>query len=53
VAIVKKETRKIKRQSWETFILRTEHDLYEHQINAYKIIKNLTELKKIIHKLTQ
>jgi hypothetical protein len=28
VAIVKKETRKIKRQYWETFVLRIEHVLH-------------------------
>jgi len=41
VAIVKRETRKIKRQCWETFVWRIEHDLHGRQINAYKIIKNL------------
>ena len=46
VAIVKKETRKIKRQCWETFVLRNEHDLHGHQINAYKIIKNLNITEK-------
>jgi hypothetical protein len=38
---VKRETRKIKRQCWETFVSRTEHDLHGRQINATKIIKNL------------
>jgi len=28
VAIVKRETRKIKRQCWETFVPRIEHDLH-------------------------
>jgi len=28
VAIVKREARKIKRLFWETFVLRTEHDLH-------------------------
>jgi hypothetical protein len=41
VAIVKKETRKIKRQCWETFVLRIERDLHGCQINSYKIIRNL------------
>jgi len=46
VAIVKRETRKIKRQYWETFVSRIEHDLHGHQINAYKIIKNLNRAEK-------
>jgi len=41
VAIVKRETRNIKRQCWETFVSRIEHELHGRQINAYKIIKNL------------
>ena len=46
VAIVKGETRKIKRQCWETFVSRIEHDLYGRQINAYKIIRNLNRTEK-------
>jgi hypothetical protein len=46
VAIVKRETRKIKRQCWETFVLRIEHDLHGRQINAYKIIRNLNRTGK-------
>jgi len=46
VAIVKRETRKIKRQCWETFVSRIEHDLHGRQINAYKIIKNLNRTEK-------
>jgi len=46
VAIVKRETRKIKRQRWETFVSRIEHDLHGRQINAYKIIKNLNRTEK-------
>ena len=42
VAIVKRETRKIKRQYWETFVSRIEHDLHGRQINAYKIDVRLT-----------
>jgi len=38
---VERETRKIKRQCWETFVSRIEHDLHGRQINAYKIIKNI------------
>jgi len=34
VATVKRETRKIKRKCWETFVSRIEHDLHGHQINA-------------------
>ena len=30
----------------ETFVLRTEHDLHVHQLNAYKIIKNLNRTEK-------
>jgi len=46
VAVVKRETRKIKRQCWETFVLRIEHDLHGRQINAYKIIRNLNRTEK-------
>jgi len=46
VAIVKRETGKIKRQCWETFVLRIEHDLHGRQINAYKIIRNLKRTEK-------
>ena len=45
-AIVKRETRKIKRQCWETFVSRIEHDLHGRQLNAYKIIKNLNRTEK-------
>jgi hypothetical protein len=40
VTMVKRETRKIKRQCWEMFVSRIEHDLHGRQINAYKIIRN-------------
>ena len=46
VAMVKRETRKIKRQCWETFVSRIEHDLHGRQINAYKIIRNLNRTEK-------
>ena len=46
MAIVKRETRKIKIQCWETFVSRIEHDLHGHHINAYKIIKNLNRTEK-------
>ena len=46
MAIVKTETRKIKRQYWETFASRTEHDLHGCQINAYEIIRNLNRTEK-------
>jgi len=46
VAIVKRETMKIKRQCWETFVSRIEHDLHGRQINAYKIIRNLNRTEK-------
>ena len=46
VAIVKRETRKIKRQCWETFVSRIERDLHGRQINAYKIIRNLNRTEK-------
>jgi len=46
VAIVKRETRKIKKQCWETFVSRVEHDLHGRQINAYKIIINLNRTEK-------
>jgi hypothetical protein len=43
---VRRETRKIKRQYWETFVSRIEHDLHGRQINAYKIIRNLKRTEK-------
>jgi len=46
MAIVKRETRKIKRQGWETFVSRIEHNLHGRQINAYRIIKNLNRTEK-------
>jgi len=46
VAIVQRETRKIKRQCWETFVSRIEYDLHGRQINAYKIIRNLNRTEK-------
>jgi hypothetical protein len=46
VAIVKRETRKIKRQCCETFASRIEHDLHGRQTNEYKIIKNLNRTEK-------
>jgi hypothetical protein len=46
VATVKRETRKIERQCWETFVLRNEHDVYGRHINVYKIIKNLNRTEK-------
>jgi len=48
VAIVKREKRKIKTQCWETLVSRIEHDLHGRQINAYKIIKNLSRTEKTI-----
>ena len=46
VAMVKRETRKIKRQCWETFVSRIEHDLHGRQINAYESIRNLNRTEK-------
>jgi len=46
MAIVKRETRKIKRKYWETFVSRIEHDFHGRQINAYKIIRNLNRTEK-------
>jgi len=46
VANLKRETRKIKRQCWETFVSRIERDLHGRQINAYKIIRNLNRTEK-------
>jgi len=46
VVMVKRETRKIKRQCWETFVSRIEHDLHGRQINAYKTIRNLNRTEK-------
>ena len=53
VAFVKRETKKMKRQCWETFVPRIEHDLHGRHINAHNIIRNLNELKKVICDLTQ
>jgi hypothetical protein len=36
----------VNKQCWETFVSRIEHDLHGHQINAYKIIKNLNRTEK-------
>jgi hypothetical protein len=46
VAMVKRETRKIKRKCWETFVSGIEHDLHGRQINAYKINRNLNRTEK-------
>jgi len=54
--MVKTETRKIKRQYWETFVSRIEHDLHGRQINAYKIIRNLNKTEKdnlLLHPITE
>jgi hypothetical protein len=44
--MVERETRKIKRQCWETFVSRIEHDLHRRQINAYTITRNLNRTEK-------
>ena len=44
--MVKRETRKIKRQCWETSVSRIEHDLHGRQINANQIIRNLNRTEK-------
>ena len=46
VTIVKRETREFKRECWETFVSRIEHDLPGRQINAYKIIRNINRTEK-------
>jgi hypothetical protein len=46
VVTVKRETRKIKRQCWETFVSRIEHDLHGRQMNAYNSIKNLNRTEE-------
>jgi hypothetical protein len=46
VAVVKRETKKIKRRCWEMFVSRIEHDLHGRQINAYKMIINLNRTGK-------
>ena len=40
-AIVKKEIRKLKRESWENFVSHIEHDIHGRQVKAYKILKKL------------
>jgi hypothetical protein len=42
-ANVKRETRKIKRQCWETFVSKIGHDLHGRQLNAYKIIRKIKQ----------
>ena len=46
MAIVKRETRKIKSSCWERFVSRIEHDLHGRRIKAYKIIINLSRIVK-------
>jgi hypothetical protein len=46
VATVKRETRKIRRQCWETFVSRIKHDLHKRKKKKYKIIKNIKKKKK-------
>jgi hypothetical protein len=41
VATVKRETRIIERQCWETFVSRIEREIY-----AYKLIKNVNRTEK-------
>jgi dihydroneopterin aldolase len=40
-AVVKKEVRRVKRQSWETFVSRIEHGVLARQTKSYKILKEL------------
>lgn len=42
-AIVKRESRKRKRLSWEKFVSNIEHDLYRIRPNSYKILKHLNQ----------
>ena len=37
----------MKRQCWETFVSRIEHDLHGRHINAHKIIRNLNRTEKV------
>ena len=43
VAIVRRESRKRKRMSWERFVSHIEHDLYRTRPNTYKILKHLNQ----------
>ncbi|KAJ4443242.1 hypothetical protein ANN_04910 [Periplaneta americana] len=45
-AIVKKEIRKLKRESWEKFIADIEYDVQGRQTNAYKVLKKLNRNEK-------
>lgn len=45
-AIVKKEIRKLKRESWEKFIADIEYDVQGRQTNAYKVLKKLNRDEK-------
>jgi len=46
VAVVERETRKIKRHCWKTIVSRIEHGLRGCQVNAYKIVRNLNRIEK-------
>jgi hypothetical protein len=46
VAMVKRGTRKFKRECWETFMSRIEYDVHGRQINEYLIIRTLNRTEK-------
>ena len=44
---MKRESREIKRQCWEIFVSRIEHDFHGRQINTYKIVRILNRTEKV------
>jgi hypothetical protein len=46
--VVKKEVRRVERQSWETFVSRIEHGVHGRQTKAYKILKELNKNERKI-----
>jgi hypothetical protein len=44
-AIVKRETRKINREHLRKYVADLEYDVYGHQDNTFKILKDLNKLK--------
>jgi hypothetical protein len=41
--VVKKEVRRVKRRSWETFVSKIEHGVHGRQTQAYKLLKDLNK----------
>jgi hypothetical protein len=45
-AVVKRETRRLNRNSWDTHISNIEHDLHGRQETAYKIVRELNKTER-------